>query len=178
MMGAHPTVRPEVVRLFNEGMAYDKIAKAVGIPREHVRQHVFMARSLGEIPEDHDRLARRWGAKREEVYQHLLEGKTPQQIADSMGISKHAVHHHIRSMRANPQGRDKSVLRYRQPKSLLYIASKAVEATGKRKGRMNEFFQGLVDQRTVMRLCHETPRGMTVMEYAAKLVVDVYAEDE
>jgi len=177
-MGAHPTVRPEVVRLFNEGVSYDKIAKVVGVPREHVRQHVFMARSLGEIPEDHDRLARRWGAKREEVYQHLLEGKTPQQIADSMGISKHAVHHHIRSMRANPKDRDKSVLRYRQPKSLPYIASKAVEATGKRKGSMNEFFQGLVDQRTVVRLCHETPRGMTVMEYAAKLVVDVYAEDE
>ena len=177
-MGLHPTVRLEVVRLFNEGVSYDKIAKAVGVPREHVRQHVFMARSLGEIPEDHGRLAWRWGAKREEVYQHLLESKTPQQISDSMGISKHAVHHHIRSMRANPQDRDRSVLRYRQPKSLLYIASKAVEATGKQKGRMNEFFQGLVDQRTVMRLCHETPRGMTVMEYAAKLVVDVFAEDE
>jgi predicted ArsR family transcriptional regulator len=176
-MGAHPTVRPEVVRLFNEGLSYENIAKAVGIPREHVRQHVFMARSLGEIAGDHQRLRHKYGEKREAVYQHLLEGKTPQQISDSMGISKHAVHHHIRSMRANPRDRDRSVLRYRQPKSLLYIASKAVEATGKQKGRMNEFFQGLVDQRTVMRLCHETPRGMTVMEYAAKLVVDAFAED-
>lgn len=177
-MGAHPTVRPEVVRFFNEGVSYDKIAKAVGIPREHVRQYVYIARSLGEIPEGHDRFARRWGAKREEVYQHLLEGKTPQQISDYMGISKHAVHHHIRSMRANPQDRDSSVLRYRLPKSLLHIASKAVEATGKKKGSMSEFFQGLVDQRIVMRLCHETPRGMTVMEYAAKMVVDAFADDE
>ena len=177
-MGAHPTVRLEVVRLFNEGVSYEKIAKAVGIPREHVRQHVYIARSLGEIPEGHDRFARLWGAKREEVYQHLLEGKTPQQISDSMGISKHAVHHHIRSMRANPQERDRSALRYRQPKSLLHIASKAVEATGKKKGSMNEFFQGLVEQRTVVRLCYETPRDMTVMEYAAKMVVDAFAEDE
>ena len=177
-MGAHPTVRPEVVRLFNEGVSYDKIAKAVGIPREHVRQHVYMARSLGEIAEDHQRLRHRYGEKREAVYQHLLEGKSPQQISDSMGISKHAVHHHIRSMRANPKDRDRSVLSYRQPKSLLYIASKAVEATGKRKGRMNEFFQGLVDQRTVVRLCNETPSGMTVMEYAAKMVVDAYAEGD
>ena len=177
-MGAHPTVRPEVVRLFNEGVSYENIAKAVKIPREHVRQHVYMARSLGEIAEDHQRLRHRYGEKREAVYRHLLEGKTPQQISDSMGISKHAAHHHIRSMRANPQDRDRSVLRYRQPTSLLYIASKSVEATGKQKGSMNEFFRGLVDQRTVVRLCHETPRGMTVMEYAAKLVVDVYAEDE
>lgn len=177
-MGEHPTVRPEVVRLFNEGLSYEKIAKALGVPREHIKQHVFMARSLGEIDSEHPRLKSRYGLKREEVYQHLLENRSPQEIADLMGISKHAVHHHIRSMRANPKDRDQSVLRYRQPKSLRHVASRAVNAIGKRKGGINEFFQGLIDQRTVVRLCHETPRGMTVMEYAAKLVLDVYAEGD
>ena len=177
-MGAHPTVRPEVVRLFNEGVSYDKIAKAVGIPREHVRQHIYMARSLGEIAGDHQRLRHKYGEKREAVYQHLLDGKSPQEIANLMGITAHGVHHHIRSMRANPKDRDQSVLCYRKPKSMRHIASRTVNAIGKRKGGINEFFQGIGDQRTVMRLCYETPRDMTVMEYAAKMVLDVYADGD
>ena len=177
-MGAHPTTRLEVVRLFDEGLSHENIARSLGIPREHVKQHVYMARSLGEIAGDHPRLRHKYGEKREAVYQHLLDGKSPQEIARLMGITTHGVHHHIRSMRANPKDRDQSVLCYRKPKSMRHIASRTVNAIGKRKGGINEFFQGIGDQRTVMRLCYETPRDMTVMEYAAKLIVDVFAEGD
>jgi DNA-binding CsgD family transcriptional regulator len=177
-MGAHPTVRPEVVRLFNEGVSYDKIAKAVGIPREHVRQHIYMARVMGEISEDHDRLAWRWGAKREEVYRLLVEGKSAQEIADEMGISKQSVHHHITSMRANPRGRDPRVLAHREPKCLPYYAERLARERGILLGPRDDFHYGLGNYRIVQRLIDETPDGMTVMEYAAKLIVDVFAEDE
>lgn len=177
-MGAHPTVRPEVARLFNEGVSYDKIAKAVGISLGGVRQHIYMARVMGEISEDHDRLAWRWGAKREEVYRLLVEGKSAQEIADEMGISKQSVHHHIASMRANPRGRDQRVLAYREPKCLPYYADRLARERGIVLGPRDDFYYGLGNYRIVQRLVDETPDGMTVMEYAAKLIVDVFAEDE
>jgi DNA-binding CsgD family transcriptional regulator len=177
-MGVQPTVRPEVVRLFNDGVSYDKIAKQLGISLGNVRQQVHVARIKGEISEDHDRLAWRWGAKREEVYRLLVEGKSAQEIADEMGISKQSVHHHITSMRANPRGRDPRVLAHREPKCLPYYAERLARERGILLGPRDDFHYGLGNYRIVQRLVDETPDGMTVMEYAAKLVVDVFAEDE
>ncbi len=177
-MGVQPTVRPEVVRLFNDGVSYDKIAKQLGISLGNVRQQVHVARIKGEISEDHDRLAWRWGAKREEVYRLLVEGKSAQEIADEMGISKQSVHHHITSMRANPRGRDPRVLAHREPKCLPYYAERLARERGILLGPRDDFHYGLGNYRIVQRLVDETPDGMTVMEYAAKLIVDVFAEDE
>jgi len=177
-MGVQPTVRPEVVRLFNDGVSYDKIAKQLGISLGNVRQQVHVARIKGEISEDHDRLAWRWGAKREEVYRLLVEGKSAQEIADEMGISKQSVHHHITSMRANPRGRDPRVLAHREPKCLPYYADRLARERGIVLGPRDDFHYGLGNYRIVQRLVDETPDGMTVMEYAAKLIVDVFAEDE
>ena len=177
-MGVQPTVRPEVVRLFNDGVSYDKIAKQLGISLGNVRQQVHVARIKGEISEDHDRLAWRWGAKREEVYRLLVEGKSAQEIADEMGISKQSVHHHITSMRANPRGRDPRVLAHREPKCLPYYAERLARERGILLGPRDDFHHGLGNYRIVQRLVDETPDGMTVMEYAAKLIVDVFAEDE
>jgi DNA-binding CsgD family transcriptional regulator len=177
-MGVQPTVRPEVVRLFNDGVSYDKIAKQLGISLGNVRQQVHVARIKGEISEDHDRLAWRWGAKREEVYRLLVEGKSAQEIADEMGISKQSVHHHITSMRANPRGRDPRVLAHREPKCLPYYAERLARERGILLGPRDDFHYGLGNYRIVQRLIDETPDGMTVMEYAAKLIVDVFAEDE
>jgi DNA-binding CsgD family transcriptional regulator len=177
-MGVQPTVRPEVVRLFNDGVSYDKIAKQLGISLGNVRQQVHVARIKGEISEDHDRLAWRWGAKREEVYRLLVEGKSAQEIADEMGISKQSVHHHITSMRANPRGRDPRVLAHREPKCLPYYAERLARERGIVLGPRDDFHYGLGNYRIVQRLVDETPDGMTVMEYAAKLIVDVFAEDE
>ena len=177
IMGAQPTIRLEVVRLFDEGMAYDKIAKRLGISHHSVKQHVHVARIKGEISENHDRLAWRWGTKREEVYRLLVEGKSAQEIADEMGISKQSVHHHITSMRANPRGRDKRVLAHREPKCLPYYADRLARERGITLGPRDDFSYGLGDYRIVQRLVDETPDGMTVMEYAAKLIVDVFAED-
>lgn len=176
-MGAQPTTRLDVVRLFEEGVSYYKIAKQIGISLGSVKQHIYIARMNGEIPEDHDRLAWRWGQKREEVYRLLVEGKTPQEIADSMGIGKHSVHHHIKSLRANPRGRDPRVLKYREPKCLPHVADRAARDRGLKKGRTEDFFYGLGDHRIVHRLVDETPAGMTLLEYAAKIIVDVYAEE-
>jgi DNA-binding CsgD family transcriptional regulator len=177
-MGVQPTVRPEVVRLFNDGVSYDKIAKQLGISLGNVRQQVHVARIKGEISEDHDRLAWRWGAKREEVYRLLVEGKSAQEIADEMGISKQSVHHHITSMRANPRGRDPRVLAHREPKCLPHYAERLARERGILLGPRDDFHYGLGNYRIVQRLIDETPDGMTVMEYAAKLIVDVFAEDE
>jgi DNA-binding CsgD family transcriptional regulator len=159
-------------------MAYDKIAKQLGISLGNVRQQVHVARIKGEISEDHDRLAWRWGAKRGEVYRLLVEGKYAQEIADEMGISKQSVHHHIASMRANPNGRDPRVLAYREPKCLPYYAERLARERGILLGPRDDFHYGLGNYRIVQRLVDETPDGMTVMEYAAKLIVDVFAEDE
>jgi DNA-binding CsgD family transcriptional regulator len=177
-MGAQPTARLEVVRLFGEGMAYDKIAKRLGISLGNVRQQVHVARINGEISEDHDRLAWRWGQKREDVYRLLVEGKSAQEIADEMGISKQSVHHHITSMRANPRGRDPRVLAHREPKCLPYYAERLARERGILLGPRDDFHYGLGNYRIVQRLVDETPDGMTVMEYAAKIVVDAFAEDE
>lgn len=177
-MGAQPTTRLEVVRLFDEGMAYDKIAKRLGISYYSVKQHVHVARIKGEISEDHDRLAWRWGTKREEVYRLLVDGKSAQEIADEMGISKQSVHHHITSMRANPNGRDPRVLAYREPKCLPYYAERLARERGITLGPRDDFHYGLGNYRIVQRLVDETPDGMTVMEYAAKLIVDAYAEED
>ena len=177
-MGAHPTTRLEVARLFDEGMAYDKIAKRLGISLGNVRQQVHVARINGEISEDHDRLAWRWGQKREDVYRLLVEGKSAQEIADEMGISKQSVHHHITSMRANPRGRDPRVLAHREPKCLPYYADRLARERGIVLGPRDDFLYGLGNYRIVQRLVDETPDGMTVMEYAAKMVVDAFAEDE
>jgi DNA-binding CsgD family transcriptional regulator len=177
-MGAQPTTRLEVVRLFDEGMAYDKIAKQLSISLGSVKQHIYIARINGEISEDHDRLAWRWGTKREEVYRLLVEGKTAQEIADEMGISKQSVHHHITSMRANPRGRDKRVLAHREPKCLPYYAERLARERGITLGPRDDFHYGLGNYRIVQRLVDETPDGMTVMEYAAKLIVDVFAGED
>ena len=177
-MGAHPTTRLEVARLFDEGVSYDKIAKRLGISLGNVRQQVHVARIKGEISEDHDRLAWRWGTKREEVYRLLVEGKSAQEIADEMGISKQSVHHHITSMRANPRGRDPRVLAHREPKCLPYYADRLARERGIVLGPRDDFHYGLGNYRIVQRLVDETPDGMTVMEYAAKIVVDAFAEDE
>ena len=116
--------------------------------------------------------------KRDQVYALLEQGLRPKQIAAVMGISQHAVYHHMAYMRANPEpeGRDLSVLRapLADPQS---VARSEMVAQGKRWGKgRGEFFRALGSREAAIALIDDTPDGMTVVEYVAKIVLDVYAD--
>jgi hypothetical protein len=115
--------------------------------------------------------------KRDQVYALLGQGLRPKQIAVEMGISQHAVYHHMASMRDRPDGRDLRVLR--KPKARPQSAAKRELAVqGKRWGKgRDEFFRALGSSDVAIALIDDTPPDMTVTEYIAKIVLDVYVED-
>lgn len=115
--------------------------------------------------------------KRDRVYQLLEQGLRPKQVAAEMGISRHAVYHHMAYMRDNPKGRDPRVLRKPVAKTQS-VGKFEIAAQGKRWGKgRNEFFRALGSNEAAIALIDDTPDGMTVLEWVAKIVLDVYAED-
>jgi len=116
--------------------------------------------------------------KRDQVYELLEQGLRPKQVAAKMGISQHAVYHHMAYMRDNPKkGRDPRVLRKPSAKTES-VGKFEIAAQGKRWGKgRNEFFRALGSNEAAIALVSDTPEGMTVVEYVAKIVLDVYVED-
>ena len=115
--------------------------------------------------------------KRDQVYELLGQGLRPKQVAAKMGISQHAVYHHMAYMRDNPKGRDPRVLR-KPPAKTESVGKFEIAAQGKRWGKgRNEFFRALGSNEAAVALIDDTPDGMTVLEWVAKIVLDVYAED-
>lgn len=115
--------------------------------------------------------------KRDQVYALLEEGLRPKQVAAAMGISQHAVYHHMAYMRDNPKGRDPRVLRKPSAKTES-VGKFEIAAQGKRWGKgRNEFFRALGSNEAAIALVSDTPEDMTVLEWVAKIVLDVYADD-
>ena len=115
--------------------------------------------------------------KRDRVYQLLEHGLRPKQVAAEMGISRHAVYHHMTYMRDNPKGRDPRLLRKPSAKTES-VGKFEIAAQGKRWGKgRNEFFRALGSNEAAIALINDTPDGMTVLEWVAKIVLDVYVED-
>ena len=115
--------------------------------------------------------------KRDQVYELMAQGMSVKEVAGAMGLTTHAVHHHVKSLRENPKGRDTSVLRRRQV-NLPYVAKVEMGRSKVIWGQSSDFFNALGSTNTLRRLIDDCPAGMTICEWIAAFVVDAYAEEE
>ena len=115
--------------------------------------------------------------KRDQVYELMAQGMSVREVAGAMGLTTHAVHHHVKSLRENPKGRDTSVLRRRQV-NLPYVAKVEMRHAKLVWGQSSDFFNALGSERILRKLIDDCPAGMNVCEWIAAFVVDAYAEEE
>ena len=115
--------------------------------------------------------------KRDQVYELMSQGLRVKEVAETMGLTPHAVYHHVKALRSNPRGRDVSILRQRQTK-LPYIAKVEMGRSKVNWGQSPDFFNALGSADTLRRLIDDCPATMTICEFLAAFVVDAYAEED
>ena len=115
--------------------------------------------------------------KRDQVYELMAQGMSVKDVAGAMGLTTHAVHHHVKALRENPKGRDVSILRQRKT-NLPYIAKVEMGRSKVIWGQSSDFFNALGSAKTLRRLIDDCPAGMTICEWIAAFVVDAYAEED
>ncbi len=114
----------------------------------------------------------------------LARGMSVAQIAARMSISTSAVYRAIKTLRKSEAGRTDPVILARDADvaakttmRLRHTLSASLEAARVRFGVRDDFVVGLGSDDIIAMLAAEVPRGMTLMEYVGRIVMDALTDD-